>query len=224
MRFVCRVFQQRGHYDAGRDHVQPDRFYHEHLSGRLDRGRHGGVGAAGWAQGLVNDGIWGGVAGVMSFVPQVLVLFLFLSILEDSGYMARVAFILDRIFRRFGVSGRAFIPMIMGFGCSVPAVVNTRTLADDKERIMTTRVIPFFTCGAKAPILAAICGALAAEYTGVNAELLVFALYLFGMLMAIVMLLFMRQTSMRGEVPPFIMESFRVSRARSPQFDAAPLG
>src|SRR5699024_12300036 len=68
----------------------------------------------------------------------------------DSGYMARVAFILDRIFRRFGVSGRAFIPMIMGFGCSVPAVVNTRTLADDKERIMTTRVIPFFTCGAKA--------------------------------------------------------------------------
>ena len=172
-------------------------------------------GAAGWAQGLVNDGIWGGVAGVMSFVPQVLVLFLFLSILEDSGYMARVAFILDRIFRRFGVSGRAFIPMIMGFGCSVPAVVNTRTLADDKERIMTTRVIPFFTCGAKAPILAAICGALAAEYTGVNAELLVFALYLFGMLMAIVMLLFMRQTSMRGEVPPFIME---LPAYHAPQF------
>ena len=144
------------------------------------------AGAAGWAQGLVNDGIWGGVAGVMSFVPQVLVLFLFLSILEDSGYMARVAFILDRIFRRFGVSGRAFIPMIMGFGCSVPAVVNTRTLSDDKERIMTTRVIPFFTCGAKAPILAAICGALASAYTGVNAELLVFGLYLFGMVMAIV--------------------------------------
>ena len=173
------------------------------------------TGAAAWAQGLVNDGIWGGVAGVMSFVPQVLVLFLFLSILEDSGYMARVAFILDRIFRRFGVSGRAFIPMIMGFGCSVPAVVNTRTLADDKERIMTTRVIPFFTCGAKAPILAAICGAIAAEYTGVSADLLVFALYLFGMIMAIVMLLFMRQTSMRGEVPPFIME---LPAYHAPQF------
>ncbi len=175
------------------------------------------AGAAGWAQGLVNDGIWGGVAGVMSFVPQVLVLFLFLSILEDSGYMARVAFILDRIFRRFGVSGRAFIPMIMGFGCSVPAVVNTRTLSDDKERIMTTRVIPFFTCGAKAPILAAICGALASAYTGVNAELLVFGLYLFGMVMAIVMLLFMRQTSMRGEVPPFIMElpAYHVPQFRS---------
>ena len=173
------------------------------------------AGAAGWAQGLVNDGIWGGVAGVMSFVPQVLVLFLFLSILEDSGYMARVAFILDRIFRRFGVSGRAFIPMIMGFGCSVPAVVNTRTLADDKERMMTTRVIPFFTCGAKAPILAAICGAIAAEYTGINSELLVFGLYLFGMIMAIVMLLFMRQTSMRGEVAPFIME---LPAYHAPQF------
>ena len=173
------------------------------------------TGAAAWAQGLVNDGIWGGVAGVMSFVPQVLVLFLFLSILEDSGYMARVAFILDRIFRRFGVSGRAFIPMIMGFGCSVPAVVNTRTLADDKERIMTTRVIPFFTCGAKAPILAAICGAIAAEYTGVSADLLVFALYLFGMIMAIVMVAFMRQTSMRGEVAPFIME---LPAYHAPQF------
>ena len=112
------------------------------------------AGAAEWAQGLVNDGIWGGLSGILSFIPQILVLFLFISILEDSGYMARVAFILDRAFRKFGLSGRAFIPMIMGFGCSVPAAINTRTLADEKERIMTNRVIPFFTCGAKAPILA----------------------------------------------------------------------
>lgn len=124
------------------------------------------VGAAAWAQGLINDGIWAGLSGVLSFIPQILVLFLFISILEDSGYMARVAFILDRAFRKFGLSGRAFIPMIMGFGCSVPAAVNTRTLADEKERIMTNRVIPFFTCGAKAPILAAVCGAIAAQYTG----------------------------------------------------------
>lgn len=165
------------------------------------------VGAAEWAQGLINDGIWGGVAGVMSFIPQVLVLFLFLSILEDSGYMARVAFILDRIFRRFGVTGRAFIPMIMGFGCSVPAAINTRTLADEKERIMTNRVIPFFTCGAKAPILAAVVGAITSAYfDGSYTDLIVFALYVFGMVMAIIMLLIMRQTTMRGEVPPFIME------------------
>ena len=163
-------------------------------------------GAAPWAQGLVNEGIWGGVASVLSFVPQILTLFLFLSVLEDSGYMARVAFILDRAFRKFGLTGRAFIPMIMGFGCSVPAAVNTRTLADEKERTMTNRVIPFFTCGAKAPILAAVCGAIAAEYTGVSADLLVFALYVFGMAMAVVMVAFMRQTTMRGETAPFIME------------------
>ncbi len=164
------------------------------------------VGAAAWAQGLVNDGIWAGLSGVLSFIPQILFLFLVISILEDSGYMARVAFILDRAFRKFGLSGRAFIPMIMGFGCSVPAAINTRTLADEKERIMTNRVIPFFTCGAKAPILAAVCGAIASQFTGVNADLLVFALYVFGMAMAILMVAFMRQTSMRGEVAPFIME------------------
>ena len=83
---------------------------------------------------LLIDGAWGGIAAVLSFLPQILVLFLFFSILEDTGYMARVAFILDRIFRKFGVSGRAFIPMIMGFGCSVPAMINTRTLADENER------------------------------------------------------------------------------------------
>ena len=164
------------------------------------------AGAAEWALGLVNDGIWGGISGVLSFVPQILFLFLCISILEDSGYMARVAFILDRAFRKFGLSGRAFIPMIMGFGCSVPAAVNTRTLADDRERIMTNRVIPFFTCGAKAPILAAVCGAIAAQFTTMDAGLMVFLLYVFGMAMAVIMVAFMRQTTMRGEVAPFIME------------------
>ena len=164
------------------------------------------VGAAAWAQGLVNDGIWAGLSGVLSFVPQILFLFLLISILEDSGYMARVAFILDRAFRKFGLSGRAFIPMIMGFGCSVPAAINTRTLADEKERVMTNRVIPFFTCGAKAPILAAVCGAVASQYTSVNADLLVFGLYVFGMVMAVISVAVMRQTTMRGEAAPFIME------------------
>ena len=182
-------------------------FITDQLGGLIATGLES-AGAAVWAQGLINDGIWGGVAGVLSFVPQILVLFLFISILEDSGYMARVAFILDRAFRKFGLSGRAFIPMIMGFGCSVPAAVNTRTLADEKERVMTNRVIPFFTCGAKAPILAAVCGGIVAHYTNIpiSADLLVFFLYLFGMVMAVLMVMFMRQTSMRGEVAPFIME------------------
>ena len=180
-------------------------FCTDQIGGLIGRGMEA-TGAAPWAQGLVNDGIWGGVASVLSFVPQILFLFLLISILEDSGYMARVAFILDRAFRKFGLSGRAFIPMIMGFGCSVPAAINTRTLADEKERVMTNRVIPFFTCGAKAPILAAVCGAIASRYTGVDAGLLVFLLYVFGMAMAVLMVALMRQTSMRGDVAPFIME------------------
>ena len=165
------------------------------------------MGASGWVSGLVCDGIWGGIAAVLSFVPQILVLFLFFSILEESGYMARVAFILDRIFRRFGVSGRAFMPMIMGFGCSIPAMINTRTLANEKERTATIRVIPFFSCGAKAPILTAIAGAIIASSTnGGNEDLIVYSMYLLGIIAAIVSLLLMRSTSMRGETPPFIME------------------
>ena len=113
------------------------------------------VGSPSWTIGLIGDGLLTGLFSDISFLPQILMLFLFFSILEDSGYMARVAFILDRIFRKFGLSGRAFMPMIMGFGCSVPAMINTRTLADEKEKIATIRVIPFFSCGAKLPILTA---------------------------------------------------------------------
>ena len=109
-----------------------------------------------WVQSFISDGVLGGIFAVLSFVPQMLLLFLFFSIQEDSGYMARIAFILDRIFRRFGLSGRAFMPLIMGFGCSVPAMINTRTLADENEKVATIRVIPFFSCGAKLPILTAI--------------------------------------------------------------------
>ncbi|MBQ7369201.1 MAG: ferrous iron transport protein B, partial [Clostridia bacterium] len=162
--------------------------------------------ASAWAIGLVYDGIWGGIAAVLSFVPQILVLFLCFSILEDSGYMARVAFILDRVFRRFGVSGRAFMPMIMGFGCSIPAMSNTRTLADEKERTATIRVIPFFSCGAKLPILTAISGAIITFFGIGNAEIITYAMYLAGMAVALLSLILMRTTTMRGEVPPFIME------------------
>lgn len=154
---------------------------------------------------FIYDGVLNGVAAVLGFVPQILILFLFFSILEDSGYMARVAFVLDRIFRKFGVSGRAFLPMIMGLGCGIPAMINTRTLNSDKERIKTIRVIPYFTCGAKADILAAVSAAVAI-YFGWHADLFTFGMYLMGMVMAIVMVIVMNKTTQREEVPPFIME------------------
>lgn len=168
-----------------------------------------------WVQGLINDGILGGVFSVLSFVPQILILFLFFSILEDSGYMARVAFILDRIFRKFGLSGRAFMPMIMGFGCSVPAIINTRTLADENERTATVRVIPFFSCGAKLPILTAIAGAIGSSFGVGYADFITYAMYILGMVTAIVSVILMRKTTMKGEVPPFIME---LPAYHAPQF------
>ena len=133
-------------------------------------------------------------------------LFFFLSLLEDSGYMARIAFILDRIFRKFGLSGRAFMPMIMGFGCSVPAMINTRTLADEKERTATLRVIPFFSCGAKLPILTAIAGGIVQYFDIGNADVITYSMYLIGIVTAIVCVLLMRNTTMKGDIPPFIME------------------
>ena len=163
-------------------------------------------GATEWVSGLVVDGVLGGLFAVLSFLPQILLLFLFFSILEDSGYMARVAFILDRIFRKFGLSGRAFMPMIMGFGCSIPAMINTRTLADQNERTATIRVIPFFSCGAKLPILTAIAGGII-QLLGVgNADVVTYGMYLIGIIVAILSVILMRNTSMKGEVPPFIME------------------
>ena len=161
---------------------------------------------ASWATGLVCDGMLGGLFAVVGFLPQILVLFMFFSILEDSGYMARVAFILDRLFRKFGLSGRAFMPMIMGFGCSVPATINTRTLADKNERISTIRVIPFFSCGAKLPILTAIAGGIGVAFGLPNTDIVTYGMYVLGITVAIVCVLLMRSTTMKGEVPPFIME------------------
>ncbi len=175
----------------------------------------GGSGMADWAVGLLNDGVIEGLKAVLSFLPPILVLFLFFSILEDSGYMARIAFILDRMFRKFGLSGRAFLPMIMGFGCSVPAMINTRTLADDKERAATIRVIPFFSCGAKLPILTAVAGAIVAYFGIGNADVITYSMYLLGIVSAIIAVLFMRNTSLKGETPPFIME---LPAYHAPQF------
>jgi len=162
--------------------------------------------ASPWASSLVIDGVWGGISAVLGFLPQILTLFLFFSILEDTGYMARIAFVLDRIFRRFGLSGRAFMPMIMGFGCSLPAMINTRTLADEKERTATVRVIPFFSCGAKLPILTAIAGGIVQQFNYGNADVITYCMYLVGICTAIASVLLMRNTTLKGETPPFIME------------------
>ena len=159
-----------------------------------------------WVSGLICDGVLGGIFAILGFLPQILVLFLFFSILEDSGYMARIAFILDRALRKFGLSGRAFLPMIMGFGCSVPAMINTRTLADEKEKLATVRVIPFFSCGAKLPILTAVSGAIVAYFGVGNVDFITYGMYLVGMITALVAVILMRETTLKGDTPPFIME------------------
>jgi len=170
-----------------------------------------------WVGGLICDGILGGIFAILSFLPQILVLFLFFSILEDTGYMARIAFILDRMLKKFGLSGRAFLPMIMGFGCSVPAMINTRTLADEKEKIATVRVIPFFSCGAKLPILTAIAGGIVAYFGASNVDVITYGMYILGVVTALVAVLLMRNTTLKGDAPPFIMElpPYRAPQVRS---------
>ena len=166
----------------------------------------GGLGEGHWLTGFIGDGVLSGLFAILGFLPQILVLFLFFSIMEDTGYMARVAFILDRIFRKFGLSGRAFIPMIMGFGCSVPAMINTRTLADENEKISTIRVIPFFSCGAKLPILVAIAGGICEAFGFTNVDIITYSMYVLGIVTAIVAVLLLRNTTLKGEAAPFIME------------------
>ncbi len=160
------------------------------------------AGASPWVFGLLVDGIISGVGAVLSFVPQIMMLFLFLSILEDSGYMSRAAYIMDRLLRRFGLSGRAFLPMLMGFGCSVPAFMGTRTLETEKDRRMTMIMIPYMSCGAKAPIWAIFAAALFPK----NADFVVFGIYLLGILTAVVSALILKRTLFKAEAVPLIIE------------------
>ncbi len=178
------------------------------------------VNSPAWVTGLLCDGILGGLSSVLSFIPQILLLLMLFSILEDTGYMARVAFILDRILRRFGLSGRAFMPMIMGFGCSVPAMINTRTLADENERVATVRVIPFFSCGAKLPILTAISGGIVMSFGIGNADIITYSMYVVGIVTAILAVVLMKTTTMKGDAAPFIME---LPNYRLPQFKSLML-
>ncbi len=159
--------------------------------------------APAWVSGLLVDGLLGGLFAVLGFIPQILVLFFFLSLLEDSGYMARVAFIMDRAFRKFGLSGKAFLPLLMCFGCAVPGIMATRTLENEKERRMTIMLTPFISCGAKMPIWATFAGIM---FAGAFAELIVFSVYLLGIVVAVLSAIILKKTALRGETPPFIME------------------
>ena len=151
---------------------------------------------------LVIDGIFAGVGSVLSFLPLIVVLFLLLSMLEDSGYMARVAFVMDKVLRRFGLSGRSFVPMLVGFGCTVPAIMSTRTLPSEHDRKMTIMLTPFMSCSAKLPVY----GLLTAAFFGSASVPVMVLLYLAGILVGMVVALVFKATVFKGEPVPFIME------------------
>ena len=162
---------------------------------------------------LVVDGVLTGVGSVLSFLPIIVVLFLLLSILEDSGYMARVAFVMDKILRRFGLSGRSFVPMLVGFGCSVPAIMSTRTLPSDHDRKMTVMLTPFMSCSAKLPVYGLLCAAFFPQAT-VPAMV---SLYILGILVGMIVATILNHTAFKGEPVPFIMElpNYRMPSAKT---------
>lgn len=162
---------------------------------------------------LVIDGIFAGVGSVLSFLPIIVVLFFFLSILEDTGYMARVAFVMDKLLRKIGLSGRSFVPMLIGFGCSVPAIMASRTLSSERDRKMTIMLTPFMSCSAKIPIYAVFVAAFFAKYQA----LAMIGLYVFGMIVGVVCSLIMDKTIYRGNPVPFVMElpNYRFPSAKS---------
>ena len=164
-------------------------------------------------QSLIIDGIFEGVGSVLSFLPVIVTLFFFLSILEDTGYMARVAFVMDKLLRRIGLSGKSIVPMLIGFGCTVPAVMATRTLPSERDRTMTILLTPFMSCSAKIPIY----GFFSAAFFPQHAALVMIALYVFGILMGILAALVLERTAFRGRPVPFVMElpNYRLPSVKS---------
>ena len=175
------------------------------ITGKFSPAVSGAMRAAGtseWLRSLVVDGILAGVGAVLKFLPQILLLFLLLSLLEDSGYMARAAFIMDAPMRRIGLSGRAFVPLLMGFGCTVPAVMGTRILEREKDRRLTVLITPFMSCSAKMPVYSMF---IAAFFVG-KRPLVMFLLYAFGACMGILSALLLKNSVLKGEAAPFVME------------------
>jgi ferrous iron transport protein B len=166
-----------------------------------------------WAESLVVDGVVGGVGTVITFVPQIIMLFFFLTLMEDCGYMARAAFIMDRLLRRFGLSGKSFMPMLMGFGCTVPAAMAARTMENENDRRLTLMLVPFMSCGARAPIYLVMAGA----FFPASADLIVFSLYALGIVVAMFSGIVLRKLLFKGDFAPFIIElpRYRWPQARS---------
>lgn len=162
---------------------------------------------------LIIDGIFAGVGSVLSFLPIIVVLFFFLSVLEDTGYMARVAFVFDKLLRKIGLSGRSIVPMLIGFGCTVPAVMATRTLASERDRKMTILLTPYMSCSAKIPIYAVFSAAFFPKYQA----LVMFGLYISGILISILVALILKKTTFRGKPVPFVMElpNYRIPSLKS---------
>lgn len=172
-----------------------------------------GAGVSPWLYSLVIDGIFAGVGSVLSFLPLIIILFFFLSLLEDSGYMARVAFVMDKLLRKIGLSGRSFVPMLIGFGCSVPAIMATRTLSSERDRKMTIIITPFMSCSAKLPIY----GMITVAFFPHSAATAMISIYIIGIIVAVLSGLFLKNTIFKGNPVPFIMElpAYRVPSAGS---------
>ena len=166
-----------------------------------------------WLHSLIINGVCAGVGSVLSFLPIIVLLFFFLSLLEDSGYMARVAFVMDKLLRKIGLSGRSFVPMLIGFGCSVPAIMATRTLSSDRDRKMTIVLTPFMSCSAKLPIY----GMITAAFFPNHAALVMVSLYVLGIVVAILSGLLLKNTIFQGNSVPFVMElpAYRLPDAKS---------
>lgn len=162
---------------------------------------------------LVIDGVFAGVGSVLSFLPIIVTLFFFLSILEDTGYMARVAFVMDRLLRKIGLSGRSFVPLLIGFGCTVPALMATRTVSSDRDRKMTILLTPYMSCSAKIPIYAVFSAAFFPDHSA----LVMIGLYIFGIISGIIVALILKSTKYKGQPVPFVMElpNYRMPSAKS---------
>ena len=171
------------------------------------------AGASEWVRSLVVDGICAGVGSVLSFLPTIVLLFFFLSILEDTGYMARIAFVMDKLLRKIGLSGKSFVPMLIGFGCSVPAVMSARTLSSDRDRRLTILLVPFMSCSAKMPIYAVFTKAFFPNHGAI----VMICLYILGILMGILSSLLLKSTVFRGNPIPFVMElpAYRIPSAKN---------
>ena len=165
------------------------------------------IGAAAFLTDLIVNGIIGGLGAVLGFVPQMAILFLLLSILEDCGYMVRIAFVMDRVFRKFGLSGKSFIPLLISSGCGIPGIMASKTIENDNDRRLTIMTATFIPCGAKLPVIALMGGVIGAKITGFPAGALTFIMYVIGIAAVLVSAIILKKTKpFHGEAAPFVME------------------